>query len=111
MLYIHPARVGFDTITPPQAIELIEAKIEKEANRYIHHWPEEKISVENGRWGPFIKFGRAIVNLPKVDGAKMTSDHARTLNLQDIKKIIETEIPDAFKAKKAPAKKATAKKK
>ncbi|MEZ4925400.1 MAG: type I DNA topoisomerase [Saprospiraceae bacterium] len=111
-LYINiPARVGFDTITPPQAIELIEAKIEKEANRYIHHWPEEKISVENGRWGPFIKFGRAIVNLPKVDGAKMTSDHARTLNLQDIKKIIETEIPDAFKAKKAPAKKATAKKK
>ena len=99
-LYINiPARFSFDTITPIQAIELIEAKIEKEANRYIHHWPEASISVENGRWGPFVKFGKAIVNLPKIDGAKMTADQARSLTLEDVKKIIETEIPGAFDAK------------
>lgn len=99
-LYINiPARYNFDTITQAQAVELIEAKIEKEANRYIHHWPEASISVENGRWGPFIKFGKAIINLPKLDGVKMTADHARSLNLDDIKKIIETAIPGAFDEK------------
>lgn len=100
-LYVNvPARVNFDNITEGQAVELIQQKIEKEANRYIHHWPEEKISVENGRWGPFIKFGKAIVNLPRVDGGKMTNDQARTLTLADVKAIIEKEIPGAFDSKK-----------
>ena len=93
-----------------QAIELIETKIEKEANRYIHHWPEAKISVENGRWGPFVKFGKAIINLPRMDGVKMTADQALTLTLPEVKKIIEAEIPGAFDEKKTAAKKAPAKK-
>ncbi len=103
-----PARYKFDTITPQQAIELIEAKIEKEANRYIHHWPEANISVENGRWGPFVKFGKKIVNLPRVDGGKMTADHAQTLTLEDVKKIIAAEVPGAFEEKKAAGKKKAA---
>ena len=37
---------------------LIEAKKEKEAGRYIQRWDEAKISVENARWGPIIKFGK-----------------------------------------------------
>ena len=97
-------------MTELQAIELIEAKIEKEANRYIHHWPEEKISVENGRWGPYIKFGKAIINLPRIDGGKMNADHALTLTLPDVKKIIEAELPGAFDEKKAVPKKAAPKK-
>ena len=110
-LYINiPARFSFDTLTEQQAIELIEAKIEKEANRYIHHWPEAGISVENGRWGPFIKFGKAIVNLPKIDGMKMNADHALTLTLEDVKKLILAEIPGAFDEKKPAAKKAGGKK-
>ena len=105
-LYVNiPARFNFDTLTEKQAIEIIEQKIEKEANRYIQHWPEEHISIENGRWGPFIKFGKLIVNLPKLDGgAKMTADHARTLDLPGVKAIIEKEYPGVFDAKKAPAK-------
>lgn len=104
-LYVNvPARVNLDTITEKQAIELIEAKIEKEANRYIQHWPEEKISIENGRWGAYIRFGKEVINLPKVDGAKMTSDHARTLSLADVKAIIEKEMPGIFDTKKGPAK-------
>jgi DNA topoisomerase-1 len=111
-LYINiPARFSFDTLTEQQAIELIETKIEKEANRYIHHWPEAKISVENGRWGPFVKFGKAIINLPRMDGAKMTADQALALTLPEVKKIIEAEIPGAFDEKKTAAKKAPAKKK
>lgn len=111
-LYVNiPARYSFDTITVSQAIELIEAKIEKEANRYIHNWPEENISVENGRWGPFIKYKKAVINLPRIDGGKMTSDHAKTLTLEDVKKIIETENPGAFAAKKSAPKKTAKKKK
>ena len=111
-LYVNiPVRYNFDDLTEKQAVELLEAKIEKEAGRYIHHWPEEKISVENGRWGPFIKFGKAMINLPRIEGGKMTSDQALTLTLADVKAMIEKEIPGAFEAKKkAPAKKPAAKK-
>jgi len=110
-LYVNvPTRVNFDNLTEQQAIELIQQKIEKEANRYIHHWPEENISVENGRWGPFIKFGKNIINLPRFEGGKMTSDQARTLTLADVKAMIEKEMPGAFDAKK-PAGKGGGKKK
>jgi DNA topoisomerase-1 len=105
-LYVNvPARVNFDQLTEQQAIELIQQKIEKEANRYIHHWPEENISVENGRWGPFIKFGKTIVNLPRLEGGKMTADQARSLSLADVKAIIEKEMPGAFEGKKGGGKK------
>ena len=109
-LYVNvPTRYNFDQINEKQAIELLEAKIEKEAGRYIHHWPEEKISVENGRWGPFIKFGKAMINLPRLESGKMTSDQAQTLTLADVKAMIEKEMPGAFeKKKKAPVKKAAA---
>ncbi|HOY05232.1 MAG TPA: type I DNA topoisomerase [Saprospiraceae bacterium] len=105
-LYVNiPARFSFDTLTEKQAVEIIEQKIEKEANRYIQHWPEEQISIENGRWGPYIKYGKLIVNLPKLDaGAKMTADQARTLELAEVKAIIEKEFPGVFDAKKAPGK-------
>ncbi|MCK6690544.1 MAG: type I DNA topoisomerase [Thermoanaerobaculia bacterium] len=105
-LYVNvPAKINLDTISEKQAIELIESKIEKEANRYIQHWPEEKISIENGRWGAFIRFGKEVINLPKVDGAKMTADQARSLSLPDVKAIIEKEVPGVFDAKKGGKKK------
>ena len=104
-LYVNvPKSVNFDLITAQQAVELIEAKIEKEANRYIQHWPEEKISIENGRWGPYIKFGKTMVSLPKVEGGKMTVDQCRTLELADVKAMIEKEMPGIFDKKAKPAK-------
>jgi DNA topoisomerase I len=103
-LYVNiPARYKFETITEQQAIEIIQQKIEKEANRYIHFWPEEKISVENGRWGPYIKYEKLIINLPRIDGGKMTADHARSLTLADVKEIITKEHPGIFDQKKAAA--------
>lgn len=100
-LYVNiPKAINFDTISEKQAIELVLAKIEKEAGKYIQHWPEEKISIENGRWGPFIRFGKLMLNLPKIEGAKMTVDQARTLSLEDVKAIIEKEHPGAFDKKK-----------
>lgn len=103
-LYVNvPRSIDFDTITEEEANKLIAAKIDKEANRYIHNWPEEKISVENGRYGPYIKFGKANVYL-KRDGKKITDqEEIQKLTLTDIKEIISEQIPDAFKEKKKPA--------
>lgn len=105
-LYVNvPRAIDFDNITPEEAEKLIAAKVDKEANRYIHNWPEEKISVENGRYGPYIKFGKANVYL-KRDGKKITDqEEIAKLTLADIKEIISEQIPDAFKEKKkAPTK-------
>ncbi len=107
-----PRRFDPEIITEEECVELIKAKIEKEANRYIHNWEAEKISVQNGRWGPFIKFGKLNVKLPKSkEGKRMTSEEAKELTIEDVKKVITEEIPDAFaeKKKKPRAKKAKAK--
>ena len=108
-----PRRFDPETIELEQMHELIEAKVQKEANRYIHQWPDEKITVENGRWGPYIKFKKKNVKIPKKnDGTRVTSEEAKDYTLEDVKKLIELEIPDAFaKKKKAAAKKKTTTKK
>jgi DNA topoisomerase-1 len=92
--------------------ELIEAKVSKEANRYIQRWEDEKISLENARWGPVIKFGKKIISLPKkANGTRFTADEAATLTLEQVKKLIEAELPEAFAKKTKPsAKKASARK-
>jgi DNA topoisomerase I len=100
-----PRRYALETLTLDQAAELIEAKNDKEANRFIHNWTAEKITVENGRWGPFIRFGKHMLNI-KRDGKKMTSEEATTLTLEEVKKMVEAEVPDAFVVKKKAAGKA-----
>jgi len=106
-----PRAYDFDNLKQQDLNELIEKKIEKEANRFIKHWPEEKISVENARWGPFIKFGKNKFKLGySAAGAKYTPEELVALELEDVKKIILQQDPKAFdsKKKKAPAKKRTA---
>ena len=93
--------------------ELIAKKLEKEANRFIQQWPEEKIAIENGRWGPFIRFGKKMLKLTG-SGAngKYTPEELAVIDLDSIKKMIETQDPTAFqkKTKKVAPKKAAAKK-
>ena len=112
-----PRRYDFDNLAQSEMNELIEAKRDKEANRYIQRWEDEKISVENARWGPVIKFGKKIISVPKkADGARATAEDAAALTLEQVKKLIEAELPDAFakktraSAKKAPARKTVKKK-
>jgi DNA topoisomerase-1 len=102
-----PRRYDLDNLTQAEMNELIEAKLSKEANRFIHRWEDEKISVENARWGPVIKFGKKIISMPKkADGTRSTADDAAALTLEQVKKLIEAEIPDAFAKKtRPPAKK------
>lgn len=104
-----PKRYNFDNLSQAEIEELILAKIDKEANRYIQQWPDEKISIENGRWGPYIRFGKKMVKMGrKESGEKYTAEELSGIALDEVKKMIEIELPDAFKK---PAKKAAAKKK
>lgn len=104
-----PRRYNFDNLQQSEIDELIATKIDKEANRYIQQWPEEKISIENGRWGPFIRFNKKMLKLGrKPDGEKYVAEELTTLPLEDVKKMIEEQLPDAFKK---PARKTAAKKK
>ena len=104
-----PRAYDFDNLSQNDINELIEKKLDKEANRYIHNWSEEKISVENARWGPQIKFGKLQLKLIKDGGGKFTPEELATLSLEEVKAMILTQVPNAFK-KKATAKKASAKK-
>ncbi|MFT3674550.1 MAG: type I DNA topoisomerase [Chitinophagaceae bacterium] len=108
-----PKRYDFDHLTKADINELIEGKVKKEANRFIQRWADEKIALENGRWGPFIRFGKKMLKMPrKADDSKYTAEEAAKFTLDEVKQMIEVEVPGAFakKEKKAPAKKAAAKK-
>jgi DNA topoisomerase-1 len=116
-LYVNvPRRFDFDNLSQADITELISAKLEKEAQRFIQEFPGENMAIERGRWGPFIRFGKDSLKLLKQDGGKFTDDEAAALSLEDVKKMVLAQDPDAFtpKAKKASkksgSKKAAAKK-
>ena len=103
-----PKRYNPDALSKDDMTELIQAKEEKEANRYIQRFADEKIDVEQGRWGPFIRYKKKSIKIPKnKKGERMTREQAAELTLDQVKKYIELEMPGAFK----PKKKATRKKK
>lgn len=105
-----PRAYDFDNLTKADITELIEKKLEKEANRYIQQWPAEKVSIENARWGPVFKVGKKIVKIPnKQDGTKYAPEELAELTFEQTKALIEQQEPGAF-GKKATAKKAAAKK-
>ena len=112
-LYVNvPKKYDFDNLSQGDIEELISAKLEKEANRYIQQWEKEKISIENGRWGPFIKFGKAMLKIPKKDdGSKFEAEELKEISLDEVKKWITDQDKTAFAEKKKPAAKKTVAKK
>jgi DNA topoisomerase-1 len=106
-----PRAYNFDVLTQQDCNELIEKKMEKEANRFIQQWPEEKIAIENGRWGPFIRFGKKMLKLTSGANGKYTADQLATIELDEVKKMILLQEPKAFDKKGAVKKKAAVKKK
>ncbi|HRI26117.1 MAG TPA: DNA topoisomerase, partial [Ferruginibacter sp.] len=95
-----PRAYDFDNLSQSDLDELVEKKIAKEANRFIKQWPEEKISIENARWGAIIKFGKNTYKPGlNANGTKYTPDELATLELDDVKKIILEQDPKAFDAK------------
>lgn len=108
-----PKAYNFDQLSQQDVNELVGKKIEKEANRYIQQWAEEKIAIENGRWGPFIRFGKLMLKLTRnKEGEKYTPEELGQLSLEEVKNMIKEQVPDAFekKTKKAAVKKTAVKK-
>ena len=106
-IYINvPKKYDFENLSQKEVEELIEAKLDKEANRYIQQWEEEKISIENGRWGPFIKFKKANFKIPKKqDDTKYTPEELKDISLDQVKKWILEQDKTAFAEKKTAKKK------
>ncbi len=105
-----PRAYNFDGLTQSDCDELVKKKIEKEANRFIKQWPEEKLSLENGRWGPFIRLGKKMIKITGGGASgKYTPEELANLELEEVKKMVLAVDPRAFDKKaKAPAKKKAA---
>ena len=104
-----PKAYDFDNLTKKDITELIDKKVEKESNRFIQQWAEEKIAIENGRWGPFIRFGKEMLKLRKnpASNDKYTPEELATLSLEDVKELIKEQVPNAFEKKTKATKKTT----
>lgn len=111
-LYINvPRAYNFDALSQSDIDELVSKKLEKEANRFIQRWEAEKIAIENGRWGPFIRFGKQMLKLTRAEGGRYAPEELGVLSLDEVKAMILQQVPNAFdKGKKPPTKKAAAKK-
>lgn len=112
-----PKEIDPHDVTEEQAIELINAKRKKDAEKLIKAFDEdEEVKILNGRWGPYIEFGKLNVKIPK-------DKDPLTLTYEECKALADAMPKDAKKgrfgkaaaakpaAKKAPAKKKVAAKK
>ena len=87
------------TITEVEAIRLIEDKREADDKKHIKTFDENtEIQILNGRWGPYIKFGKNNFKIPK-------GKEAETLTYAETLEIIEHQ-PDTKKKGKFARKKA-----
>ena len=106
-----PKEIDPHDVTEEQAIELIIAKRKKDAEKLIKAFDEdEEVKILNGRWGPYIEFGKLNVKIPK-------DKDPLTLTYEECKALADAMPKDAKKgrfgkaaaakpaAKKAPAKK------
>ena len=61
-----PKELDPHDVTEEQAIELIVEKRKKDAERLIKAFDEDPtVKILNGRWGPYIEFGKQNVKIPK----------------------------------------------
>jgi DNA topoisomerase-1 len=73
------------SITEEEAIELILEKREADEKKHIKSFEENpEIQVLNGRWGPYIKFGKDNFKIPK-------DKEAESLTYDETIKIIENQ--------------------
>ena len=92
-----PRNEQLATLTLDRAIELILAKRQAEANKYIKEFPENPaVKVVNGQYGPYLAVGKRNVKIPKeTDPATLT-----------LEQCLELAGGDPTPSGKAPAKKA-----
>jgi DNA topoisomerase-1 len=113
-----PKEIDPHDVTEEQAIELINLKRKKDAEKLIKAFDEDPdVKVLNGRWGPYIEFGKLNVKIPKdKDPLTLTYEECKALadaTPKDAKKGRFGKTAAAAKpaATKAPAKKKAAPKK
>jgi DNA topoisomerase-1 len=64
--YSLPKEIDPHDVTEEQAIELIIEKRKKDAEKLIKAFDEDPaVKILNGRWGPYIEFGKQNVKIPK----------------------------------------------
>ncbi len=85
------------TVVEERAIELIEAKREKDRLAVVKVFEEDaEVRILNGRWGPYIKHGKANVKIPKTIKVE-----AKDLSFDDCMKIInEAPAPKTKRGRK-----------
>lgn len=74
-------KYDFDRLSEKDIAELIEAKLQKEAEKLVREWPEEGIRIEKARWGRHtILKGKSKIELSKdVDPAKLSLNEVTAL--------------------------------
>ncbi|MDD3966114.1 MAG: type I DNA topoisomerase [Candidatus Neomarinimicrobiota bacterium] len=78
--YPIPANQDIAAVDLEHAIALIGTAREKESNKLIRDFPEEKIKVLNGRYGPYIAHAGKNYRIPKnTDAEKLTADNCREI--------------------------------
>ena len=79
--------INIATITPEQAIHLMEEKVRKDNERILYTWGNGSVTLQNGRFGPCIRIKgkRKFYSLPK-------NDSGEKLPVEDLKKLSEKEI-------------------
>lgn len=61
-----PKEIDPLSLSEEKAIELIKEKRQKDADKLIKTFSENSdATIENGRWGPYIKFGKLNIKIPK----------------------------------------------
>lgn len=112
-----PKEIDPHDVTEEQAIELINLKRKKDAEKLIKSFDEDPdVKVLNGRWGPYIEFGKLNVKIPKdKDPLTLTYDECKALADATPKDAKKGRFGKAAAAKpaatKTPAKKKAAPKK
>jgi DNA topoisomerase-1 len=83
-----PKEIDPHDVTEEQAIELITEKRKKDAEKLIKAFDEDPtVLVLNGRWGPYIQFGKQNVKIPKdiTDPLTLTFEQCKALAAADAK--------------------------
>lgn len=76
-----------NTIHEDRAIEIIKAKRKADAEKHIKSFEEDaEVQVLNGRYGPYIKFGKQNVKIPKeIDPKSLTFEQCKKMAEEDAK--------------------------
>ncbi|NGF57380.1 type I DNA topoisomerase [Parapedobacter sp. SGR-10] len=91
-------------VTEEEAIEIIQTKRQKDIEKVIRVFDENpEAQIENGRWGPFIRFGKQNLKIPK-------GTDVNQITYEDVLKWAEQDTKGA-KSAKGSAKKSTTRKK